>query len=77
MAPQPAARAIAKANPAPYSAGLPPCVDRNGALIFSTWMRPSWTASMVLAISRILRGLFGISERSVGGVFHLSLSSPC
>ena len=44
----------------PYSAGVPFSRSRNGPLIFSIWMRPSCTASVLLAISRILRaGLSG------------------
>jgi len=44
--------------PAPYSAGLPLSLNKNGPLINSMWMRPSCTGSTVLAISSIRRAAF-------------------
>src|SRR5277367_4256973 len=59
-------RSIASFRPAPYSAGLPPCSNRNGPLIFSMWIRPSWTGSTVLAISRSFRIAVSGSDNGLG-----------
>ena len=40
-----------------YSAGVARFRNRKGALIFSMWMRPSCTASTLLAIPRIASNL--------------------
>ena len=48
-------RAIASLRPAPYSAGLPLCSNKNGPLRSSINMRPSCTGSTALAISINLR----------------------
>src|SRR5258705_111392 len=55
---------------APYSAGVPPSLNRNGPLIFSMWMRPSCTASTALAISSSLRAATAGSASGLGDVLH-------
>lgn len=49
----------------PESVALQPFCDRNGALIFSIWMRRSWTASMPAAGSRSLRAAASDWNRAV------------
>jgi hypothetical protein len=43
-------RSMASAMPALYSAGLPLSLNKNRPLISSTWRRPPYTGSTVLAI---------------------------
>jgi hypothetical protein len=48
-------------------------VNRNGPLIFSMWIRPSCTASVVLAISNSLRAAFsGSAKERVSAYFIVS-----
>jgi CspA family cold shock protein len=62
-------RAIASASPAPYSAGLPPSVNRNGPLIFSMWMRPNGL-DRERDLEQFSRHGLGVGERPVGHVSH-------
>jgi hypothetical protein len=41
---------------------FPQAARRQRASIFSTWMRPSWIASTVLAISSSLRAAFSVGR---------------
>jgi hypothetical protein len=53
-------------KPAPYSAGLPRCSDRNGQLIFSTWRRQTERTANKIYRTRdeALADVFDYIERS-------------
>jgi hypothetical protein len=65
---------MASFNPAVYSAGLAPWVNRNGPLIFSMWMRAFLRSLRRIGnLDQLARGLLRIRIRSLAQKLHLSM----